>query len=217
MLHEARATTAVLRLRPTPAPAIELPRTPEGTSVKIGLISDTHIPSMGPEPPAEVRTAFQGVDLIIHAGDVYTEDCIHWLEQIAPVTATTSGFAPGVEAAPRISPPITIDIEGHTLGVVHKLDLIAYPDDVYPHSLDRYPASKSIAAELLDIFGRPVDIVVMGYTHEAMVETHEDILFINPGSPTMVGAIMKMGHVATLELDGDRVEPQIIDLTTLRA
>ena len=45
--------------------------------MKIGLISDTHIPSMGPEPPAEVKTAFQGVDLIIHAGDVYTEDCIH--------------------------------------------------------------------------------------------------------------------------------------------
>jgi putative phosphoesterase len=185
--------------------------------VKIGLISDTHIPSMGPEPPAEVRTAFQGVDLIIHAGDVYTEDCIHWLEQIAPVKATISGFAPGVEAAPRISPPITVELEGHTIGVIHKLDLISYPDDIYPHSLDRYPKTKSLTAELLDVFGKPVDIVVLGYTHEAMVETHDDVLFVNPGSPTMIGAIMKMGHVATMELNGDNVDVQIIRLTDIKA
>jgi hypothetical protein len=30
--------------------------------VKIGLISDTHIPSSGKEPPAEVVTAFEGVE-----------------------------------------------------------------------------------------------------------------------------------------------------------
>lgn len=185
--------------------------------MKIGLISDTHIPSMGPEPPAEVITAFEGVDLIIHAGDVYTEDCIQWLERIAPVKAATSGFAPGVEAAPRLVIPIVVEAEGHTIGVVHKLDLIAYPDDVYPGTLARYPASKDLTAELDDIFGTRVDIVVMGYTHEVMIETHNDILFINPGSPTMVGQIMKTGHVAVLDLTPDTAEARIIDLKTIEA
>ena len=185
--------------------------------MKIGLISDTHIPSMGPEPPAEVITAFEGVDLIIHAGDVYTQDCIEWLERIAPVHAATSGFSPGVEAAPRLVIPIVVEAEGHTIGVVHKLDLISYPDDVYPNSLKRYPASKDLTAELDDIFGKRVDIVVMGYTHEVMVETYNDILFVNPGSPTMVGQIMKMGNVAILDLTPTTAEARIVDLKTIGA
>lgn len=185
--------------------------------MKIGLISDTHIPSMGPEPPAEVKTAFQGVDLIIHAGDVYTEDCIHWLEQIAPVEATTNSFHHVGEGAPRISKPITVEVEGHTIGVIHKLDLRYYPDDIYPHSLDRYPETKSLKAELLEVFGKPVDIVVLGYTHEVMVETHDDVLFVNPGSPTMVGNSMKMGHVATMELNGDDVDVEIIPLADVNS
>jgi predicted phosphodiesterase len=36
------------------------------------------------------------------------------------------------------------------------------------------------------IFGKPVDNVVFGYTHEAMVETHQGVLFVNPGSPSLV-------------------------------
>jgi putative phosphoesterase len=189
----------------------------EGPLVKIGLISDTHIPSMGPEPPPEVIPAFEGVDLIIHAGDVYTDDCIKWLERIAPVKATTSGFGPGVEAAPRLVIPIVVEAEGYTIGVVHKLDLIAYPNDIYPGSLARYPASKDLIAELDEVFGKRVDIVIIGYTHEAMIETHRGVLFVNPGSPTMVGQIMKLGHVAVLDLTPDTAEARIIDLNTVKA
>ncbi len=47
--------------------------------MKIGVISDTHIPAAGPEPPAEVATAFAGVDLILHAGHAYVPACIAWL------------------------------------------------------------------------------------------------------------------------------------------
>ena len=43
-----------------------------------------------------------------------------------------------------------------------------------------------------------------------MVETHYDVLFVNPGSPTMVGNSMKIGHVATMELNGNDVDVEII-------
>lgn len=187
----------------------------EEDTTKIGIISDTHIPSMGPEPPQEIIPAFEGVDLIIHAGDVYIDSCIEWLARIAPVKSASSGFAAGVEAAPRLSAPLIVEAEGHTIGVIHKLELIAYPDDIYPGSLSRYPAHKSIRNELIEIFGQPVDIVVTGYTHEAMVETHEDTLLINPGSPTMVGQIMKMGHVAILDLTDGAIGAHIVDLKAI--
>ena len=43
-----------------------------------------------------------------------------------------------------------------------------------------------------------------------MVETHDDVLFVNPGS--LVGSSRKMGHVATMELNGDDVDVDVIPL-----
>jgi predicted phosphodiesterase len=69
--------------------------------MKIGLISDTHLPAMGDEPPPEVAAAFEGVDLILHAGDIYSSACLDWLELIAPVVAIrgVNEVVPGVIAA----------------------------------------------------------------------------------------------------------------------
>lgn len=185
--------------------------------MRIGLISDTHVPSMGPEPPPQVAVAFAGVDLILHAGDVYTQECITWLERIAPVRAATSFFAGIAEGAPRASVPVVVEAEGHTIGVVHKLEMVPLGDEVFPGTLAHYPTRASIADELLDIFGRAVDIVVFGYTHEAMIETHQGVLFVNPGSPNMVKQSMRLGTVAMLELTPTGPQASIIDLTTIVA
>ncbi len=183
--------------------------------MKIGLISDTHIPSMGKEPPPQVARIFEGVDLILHAGDIYTDDCIRWLERIAPVHATTSIRASGGEGAPRVSTPITVEAGGHTIGLIHQLIMYPLADDVRPGTIARrYPAdAKPIPQELSEIFGKPTDIVVFGYTHRAMIESHQGVLFINPGSPTMVGDVMKIGTVAILELTPQGPDPRIIELT----
>ncbi len=53
----------------------------------IGLISDTHIPWAVKELPPEVGEAFRGVDLILHAGDIYSHAVLDELERIAPVLA----------------------------------------------------------------------------------------------------------------------------------
>ena len=184
--------------------------------MKIGLISDTHIPSMGKEPPSQVIRAFEGVDLILHAGDIYIQSCIEWLERIAPVQATTSWRSSTGEAAPRVSNPIVVEAEGHSIGLVHQLIMMPLRNDVFPGAIARrYPAGESIPMELQEIFGKPVDIVVFGYTHEAMVETHQGVLLVNPGSPTMVKQIMKLGTVAILELTPQGPEARIIELASL--
>jgi predicted phosphodiesterase len=145
--------------------------------MKIGLISDTHILSMGAEPPPQVVQAFEGVDLILHAGHVEIASCIDWLERIAPVTATTSWLVGTGEALPRVN----------TVKVVQ------------------------------GIFGKPVDIVVFGYTHEAMVETHQGVLFVNPGSPSLVRQNIRLGTVAILEITPESRAARIIDLAALDA
>ena len=55
--------------------------------MKIGLISDTHIPDRLSLLPENVIKAFEGVDLILHAGDVTDYEVIEKLEKIAPVLA----------------------------------------------------------------------------------------------------------------------------------
>lgn len=184
--------------------------------MKIGLISDTHIPSMGKEPPPQVRTAFEGVDLILHAGDIYINSCIEWLETIAPVHASTSGFLNTGEAAPRVGVPIVVEAGGKVIGLVHKLVMMPLTEDVYPGAIAKYyPKDQSIAEELDQIFGRRVDIVVFGYTHETLIETHEGILFVNPGSPNMVKQIVKPGTIAVLELTPEGPQARIIELASL--
>ena len=184
--------------------------------MKIGLISDTHIPTMGKEPPPQVRRAFEGADLILHAGDIYIQSCIEWLERIAPVHASTSWFAGGGEGAPRTSMPVVVEVAGHVIGLVHKLELTPLGDDVWPGAIAAsFPAWASLPAAVAEVFGQPVDIVVFGYTHEAMVETHDGVLFVNPGSPTMVKQSMTLGSVAILELTAERREARIVALASI--
>ncbi|MBM4414794.1 MAG: metallophosphoesterase family protein [Chloroflexi bacterium] len=184
--------------------------------MRIGLISDTHIPATGPEPPPQVEQAFAGVDLILHAGHAYTSQCIDWLARIAPVEASESWIQGSGESLTRNSQAQVFELEGHTIGMTHELLLLSLGDEVLPGAIDRYyPKAESLTAELDRIFGRRVNIVVFGYTHQAMVETHEGILLVNPGSPSLIGQAITLGTVALLELAPGRREATVVDLTTL--
>jgi uncharacterized protein len=186
--------------------------------MKIGLISDTHIPSMGAEPPSQVIRAFEGVDLILHAGHVEIASCIEWLERIAPVTATTSWLEGTGEALPRVNTVKVVEAENHTIGICHELIIRSLGDDVIPGAIGRaLPSAESLANELLEIFGKPVDIVVFGYTHEAMVETHQGVLFVNPGSPSLVKQNTRLGTVAILEITPQSSDARIVNLAALEA
>lgn len=184
--------------------------------MKIGVISDTHIPSSGKEPPAEVMTAFAGVDLILHAGHAYVPSCIEWLEQIAPVESSESWVEGSGESLTRNGRVQVLELEGHTIGMAHELILTSLGDDVLPGAIGRsFPRDESLAATLEQIFGRPVDIVVFGYTHEAMVEVHDGVLLVNPGSPSLVRQQVRLGTVAILDLTPNGREARVIDLTAL--
>jgi hypothetical protein len=54
---------------------------------KIGVISDTHIPSRAASLPAKVFEHFNGADLLIHCGDIVETSVLTELEAVAPVLA----------------------------------------------------------------------------------------------------------------------------------
>lgn len=178
--------------------------------MRIGLISDTHLPQMGPVPPAEVAFAFAGVDLILHAGDIHTVECLDWLERIAPVLAVEKGPHPILDD-PRVEERRIFVLEGHTIGMVH--DFAApFLTEVLPGTLAKYPAGRALADDLELVFRARINIVVFGDSHHAVAETRDDILFVNPGSPTLPRQVRRLGSVAIMELTSGNKRAEIIEL-----
>ena len=103
--------------------------------MKVGLISDTHNPSVGKIPPPEVAIAFQGVDAILHAGDIYVPACLDWLEAIAPVYAVELGADAHFKEDPRVvDKRRVVHLEGHTIGLTHDLLVPGMVPEVTEHS-----------------------------------------------------------------------------------
>ena len=60
--------------------------------MKIGVLSDTHVPHAFPVLPPKVFEVFAGADLILHAGDIVSLDVLTELEAIAPVEAVAGNM-----------------------------------------------------------------------------------------------------------------------------
>ena len=194
-----------------------------GTPMKIGIISDTRVPGGATEVPLEVIRAFEGVDLILHAGGIHTPEVLDWLEQIAPVKAVgrihggqTEGPGPlslESEGDPRVAEQQVLQLEGHNIGMVNNLQLGGFSDEIFPGVIEarRLPEG-AVPMIVEEFFGTPVDIVVFGRTLYAMVEEHQDILFINPGSPSIPKNLVKLGDVAILDLTPEGCDARLIGL-----
>jgi len=126
--------------------------------VKIGLISDTH-----GKLRTEVFKVFEGVDLILHAGDVGPAEIIVELETIAPVQAVL-GNTDSFELRSHAADALEVEVEGFRIIVLHGHQL-GSPTASGLH--EAYPAA---------------DVIVYGHTHRQRTDTVGDQLIINPGA-----------------------------------
>lgn len=183
--------------------------------MRIGLIADTHIPESGPELPRQVFKALQGVDLVLHAGDLHILDVLDWLAPIAPVLCArgngdtrypTSPKRPGVPDDPRIKESHVLELEGFTIGMTH-----GFPGP-------GEPAWNNLHKPMQFYFGRRVDILVCGDTHVELVAEKDGVLMVNPGSPTLPHNLTpQLGTVGILELRPGYRRAEIIHLKDLRS
>lgn len=182
--------------------------------MKVGLISCTQVPRGIPELPPQVATVFAGVDLILHAGDIMGVECLDWLERIAPVRAVEAAPGPDLRDDPRVTDRTVIEAGGYAIGLTYDLVIPGSGFEPVPGLIaSRYPAGQSIPAALEYLFGRAVDIVVFGHVPRSLLEEHQGVLFVNPGSPTFPNQSRRLGTVGVLELTPERRTATIIDLT----
>ncbi|MGQ7846429.1 metallophosphoesterase family protein [Granulosicoccus sp. 3-233] len=121
--------------------------------IRVGVISDTH----GLLRP-EALDALQGVEHIIHAGDIGKGDIIEALSAIAPVTAVHGNIDKG-EIRSLYPHDAVLPIAGHHVYVLHILD-----------ELKIDPAAAGF------------QVVVYGHSHKPAMERKADVLYLNPGS-----------------------------------
>ena len=69
-------------------------------TVRIGLISDTHIPEARPELWPQVFDVFDGVDAILHGGDIHDLFVLDQLDEVAPLWSARGNGEDGSAGRP---------------------------------------------------------------------------------------------------------------------
>ena len=134
--------------------------------IKIGVISDTHIPRRAKAMPDFVFEAFHGVDLILHAGDLLSEDVVTDLETIAPVYAV-AGNNDSFGIYEKYGDRRIVESGGKRIGLTHG-----------------YGHNKTFLNAYGEFLSDDVDCIVFGHSHVPYNEIMEGVLLFNPGSPT---------------------------------
>jgi uncharacterized protein len=126
--------------------------------MRLGVISDTH----GLLRP-EVFDAFEGVDHILHGGDVGDSGILTELQTLAPVTAVY-GNTDGVELQSSLPLVATLQLDGFDIVVTHG------------HQFGS-PAPERLYAAFPD-----AQIIVYGHTHRPLLTVVDVVVtVINPG------------------------------------
>ena len=86
--------------------------------MRVALVSDTHIPVNLDRLPDELLSQLVGVDAILHAGDIVSNEVLKTLNAIAPTTAVAGNMDPP-EVANKLSDQELIQLDGRTIGIKH--------------------------------------------------------------------------------------------------
>lgn len=155
--------------------------------MKIGIISDTH----GLLRP-QVFDAFEGVEHILHAGDVGDPDILVELAALAPLSAVW-GNVDGTEIRARVPEVARLELGGVQIAVVHGMQYGS-------------PTPQKVAAAHPD-----AGLVVFGHSHRPLIQQVGPALAVNPGSagPRRFKAPVT---VAIAQIENGKVQARLIDL-----
>ncbi len=166
----------------------------------IGLLADTHVPEAEKTLPTELMEALKGVDLILHAGDIYVPSVLDELERIAPVLAARGDDDYGdISKDRRVKEKHILKFEEQVLWLIHKR----------PYSYNLWWQKEKASEQ--DKADSP-DILVFGHEHRSSVQLLDDTLFINPGSPTFQNYRRGLGTIGILDIGSGQADVRIVHL-----
>lgn len=136
--------------------------------MKIGVISDTHIPEAAGELPKVIRERFKEMGMILHAGDLLDLSLLEELKSICRDVRAVSGNMDRQEVKEKLPRKEIIKIGKFTIGLMHG-----------------WGNPKNLMDLANSVFKNDgVDVIIFGHSHSPLNEKHGNILYFNPGSPT---------------------------------
>jgi putative phosphoesterase len=192
----------------------ERPREP-GTVV-VGVLADTHLPHRMSRLPDAVLRIFEGVDLILHAGDVDRIEQLHELAALAPLHAVRGNlhFRDLSDGGRDLPVDLQLTIAGRCVVVNHGgwPDLMSLAGDYIAErflGLNADRLNRHIAARLMPMYTQ-ADVIIFGHSHQAYRAWHGQTFIFNPGGvcPTR----HRVPSVGKLYLGSDSVKAEVIRL-----
>lgn len=170
--------------------------------MRIALIADTHIPGSIRELWPQVFHAFRDADYILHAGDLHTLGVVDQLNEIAPIAVARGNGDRGLEDE-RLADAWVLEFAGVRVGVIHE----------FPRPGRR--SNELISEHMGRVFDGPSpDVVVFGHTHWESIDYVDEVLCVNPGSPTLPrNRSMRLGTIGFLDIENGTARASIYQLT----
>jgi len=160
--------------------------------MKIGVISDTHIPTHANHLPAKVLDSLKTMDMILHAGDLVELNVLGELKSICNNVKAVCGNMDTIQVRDVLPKKEVIVIGKHKIGLTH----------------GRGSATHIIESVTETFRTDGVDIIVFGHSHHALNEKIESILYFNPGSLTDT-VFAPFNSYGILEIN-DQVQARIV-------
>ncbi|ASA19626.1 metallophosphoesterase family protein [Paenibacillus donghaensis] len=137
--------------------------------MKVGVVSDTHMSSVGKGLPQALKAELRDADLILHLGDWVAMEIYDLLSELAPVEGI-AGNNDGAEIIKRFGERKLLTLEGVRIGMIHGHT---------PYS------GKGTDGNALRAFeDEQVDVILFGHSHQPLLRQENGILLFNPGSAT---------------------------------
>ncbi len=178
--------------------------------MKIGVLGDTHIPDVVPQVPARICELLNGVDIILHVGDITRLHVLQQLESIAQ-TFAVYGDQDDLEVKKYLQEKQRLEFANRSIGLIHGFR--AWQGDWFTRTLYRFSRTRreeALRSHVLREFP-DVDVVVYGHSHEPYFKMHNGVLLFNPGSAlSHAGAT---GSIGMLEISANAIKGKIIPLS----
>lgn len=131
------------------------------------ISADTHVPKRARDLPAELWSAIEAADVVVHAGDWVVPELLDELEERAAAVVGVHGNNDGAELRERLPEVARVELDGLRLGVVHET------------------GAKDGRERRCDAAYPDLDVLVFGHSHIPWdTVTPNGLRLLNPGSPT---------------------------------
>ena len=182
-------------------------------TVRLGLVSDTHVPDrvsqLHPELLSGLRSA--GLDLLVHLGDICEQRVLNELAAVAPLVAVRGNR----DWAFLDQLPLTLEthIHGKRCLFMHGHgNARRYIIDKMHHALEGYRLSRYLNA--FRKFIPEMDVIAFGHTHIPESRHLKGCLIFNPGSASVPGKREQKPGFGVIEISRDgRISAEQVPLS----